>query len=339
MNTGRSHRSISTITGPADRRRSRRDILKLAVAGGAALAATGASRTSPLVNRTAAQEAGSPQPRPQTVLANDVELGYVAAGRGDPVIFVHGSLNDLRSWGLQLGPFAERHRTIAYSRRYHWPNHRAATAGEAYAARLHADDLAGLIEALAVGPAHVVGSSYGALVGLLLAARKPELVRSLVLGEPPLLTWLGQVPDGPAILGAFAASTWEPARQALADGDVEMGVRLFLDGAVGPGTYDQLPSSAQTMMLENAPAMGLETSTPLETYVSAFSRADAAKIERPALLLTGEFSPAVFKTIDDELARHLAGAERVMISRSSHVQHVANPLAYNAAVLDFLATH
>src|SRR5919202_1717127 len=108
---------------------------------------------------------------------NDVDLAYVEQGRGAPVIFVHGSLGDYRSWDAQLAPFAERYRAVPYSRRYHWPNAQPGD-GVAYAAAQHAADLGALIESLGLAPAHVVGSSYGALTTLACAVARPELFRS-----------------------------------------------------------------------------------------------------------------------------------------------------------------
>ena len=146
-------------------------------------------------------------------------------------------------------------------------------------------------------------------MALLVAARQPTRVRSLVVGEPPLLTWLAQPPDGQAILGAFASTTWEPVRQAFARGEADPGVRLFLDGAVGSGAFDQLPPPARTMMLDNALAMRLETQTPLETYISAFSLspADAEGIKPPALVLTVDLTPTMFRRIDVPPDRRRAG--------------------------------
>ena len=56
------------------------------------------------------------------VEVNGARLAYLEAGRGDPLIFVHGSLEDLRIWHRQVEQFAEYYRVIAYSRRYHHPN-------------------------------------------------------------------------------------------------------------------------------------------------------------------------------------------------------------------------
>ncbi|HEX9117868.1 MAG TPA: alpha/beta hydrolase, partial [Anaerolineae bacterium] len=116
------------------------------------------------------------------VEVNGAQLAYEAQGEGEPLVFVHGSLEDYRSWHGQMARFAERFHVVSYSRRYHYPN---APAGDRrdYSAALHAEDLAGLIRALDLGPrVHLVTSSYGGYVSLVMAARHPELVRSMVLG-------------------------------------------------------------------------------------------------------------------------------------------------------------
>src|SRR2546422_5350312 len=80
------------------------------------------------------------------VRVRGTELRFVERGTGIPVVFVHGSLGTLESWGPQIDAFATRFRVIAYSRRYHWPN-AAQPDGQEYSLSLHADDLIGLIEA------------------------------------------------------------------------------------------------------------------------------------------------------------------------------------------------
>ena len=53
---------------------------------------------------------------------NGVDLHYLEIGKGVPVIFVHGGLDDYRMWDAQLEPFSQQYRVIAYSRRYNYPN-------------------------------------------------------------------------------------------------------------------------------------------------------------------------------------------------------------------------
>jgi len=53
---------------------------------------------------------------------NDTRVEIIERGSGDPVLFVHGSASDYRTWRSQLDDFSNQYRAIAYSRRYHWPN-------------------------------------------------------------------------------------------------------------------------------------------------------------------------------------------------------------------------
>ncbi len=274
---------------------------------------------------------------PSTVHVNDVDLAYVELGHGDPVVFVHGSLGDYRTWGGQVPAFSERYRVVAYSRRYHWPNAQPSD-GVAYAIAQHASDLGALIEALDLAPAHVVGSSYGAMTALTCAVMRPAVIRSLVLGEPPLLPWLAQRPDAWALVQTFISTAFEPAGQAFARGEAEGGIRLFLDVVLGVGAYDRLPPAVGAAMLDNAAAMRAETTTPPERYFPGLSTDDVGGLRTPTLLVQGEVSPPMFGLITDALARCLPHAERVTIPAASHSMHGQNPAAYNAAVLAFLDT-
>lgn len=91
-------------------------------------------------------------------------------------------------------------------------------------------------------------------------------------------------------------------------------------------------------MLDNATAMGAETTITPEQYFPALSSDDVARLRMPTLLVQGEVSPPMFGLISDELARCLPHAERVTIPAASHSMHGQNSAAYNGAVLAFLAT-
>src|SRR5947208_8347595 len=125
-----------------------------------------------------------------SVQGPDVTLHYVAVGRGEPVVMVHGGLEDYRAWSAQLAPLASHYRAVAYSRRYNFPNRNETQPS--YSAQVDADDLAMLIGKLHLGRVHLVGHSYGGLAALLFATEHPELVRSLRLSEPPVFPWVEQ---------------------------------------------------------------------------------------------------------------------------------------------------
>ena len=98
-------------------------------------------------SQTAAQNVAAPQTkrRLKKVRVNGVELHYLEKGKGIPVIFVHGGLDDYRMWEAQMEPFAQSYRVIAYSRRYNFPNRNPYIRPD-HSAIIEADDLAALIK-------------------------------------------------------------------------------------------------------------------------------------------------------------------------------------------------
>jgi hypothetical protein len=103
---------------------------------------------------TAQDQAGQSAPARTKVVVNGVELHYFERGQGEPVVFVHGALDDYRAWNAQISPFAEHFRVIAYSRRYNFPNKNAGSPVD-HSAIVEADDLAALLRELHIRKAHL----------------------------------------------------------------------------------------------------------------------------------------------------------------------------------------
>ena len=267
------------------------------------------------------------------VVANGTEFNYIEHGQGSPVILVHGSLNDYRAWGPQMETFSRRYNVIAYSRRYHYPNPWVGD-GKDYSASLHSNDLAALIDALGLGPVGIISHSYGAYASLLLSAGHSELVRALVIGEPPLIPWLEDIPDGSSLGLDFINNVWKPSDQAFQSGDLELGVRIFIDGVSGKGTFSRLPPPVRDMIMDNAPAMAAQTSA--QDQFPSFTCQDAGRIKAPALVLTGQMSPKWLQQISYELKRCISQSALSVIPDASHNMQSGNPKAFNETVLSFL---
>ena len=119
------------------------------------------------------------------VSANGTVLAYVELGQGEPVIFVHGGLQDYRMWLQHLPKFAGRYRAIAYSRRNNYPNETSPDGVPDGAADVHGEDLAAFVRALGLSKVRIVAHSSGAHAALFFAASHPDMVVSLALNEPP----------------------------------------------------------------------------------------------------------------------------------------------------------
>lgn len=119
-----------------------------------------------------------------TIKVNGVELYYKETGSGqEAIVFSHGLLMDHAMFEAQRAAFEGRYRVIAYDHR--GQGNSQVAAGSAAAERLDmdtlAEDAAALIEALNAAPCHFAGLSMGGFIGLRLAARRRELVRTLTL--------------------------------------------------------------------------------------------------------------------------------------------------------------
>jgi pimeloyl-ACP methyl ester carboxylesterase len=263
---------------------------------------------------------------------NGTTLAYRIMGdSGTPVVLVHGSVADQGDWDRQIATFAQTHRVLVYSRRYHPPN-QPVNDDQTYSPMLHAEDLAALLLQLDLAPAHVVGSSYGAYTALVLALEHPELVRSVVLGEPPVMPLLNRTPEGDALRRAYFANVLDPARAAFARGDSIGGLRVFLSG-------EGLVARAGGNLLAHAFELRREMLANREQYMPPLSCADLGALHTGVLLLNGDRSPPVFHAITAELARCLQNDSTATVPGAGHAMHTSNPSYYNQVVLRYLATH
>ena len=159
------------------------------------------------------------------------------------VLFVHGSVvNGDATWAAQR-PLEERFELVI-------PNRRGFPPGPEVEAVDYEDEAAWLDEFLAPGT-HLVGHSYGGVIALFAAARRPELLHSLTVVEPPALA----VARGNAVADAFAARStllWESGPH-----DPETFLRGFLAAVNAPvprgGFSPALLQGARTLMVERYP--------------------------------------------------------------------------------------
>ena len=141
----------------------------------------------------------------KTATVNATTLAYREQGEGEPVVFVHGAVSDLRVWQQQLPTVGRSHRAISYSRRFARPNEDIDPgADDPYPQ--HVEDLAAFLREIGAAPAHLVGNSQGAFISLLVAVQYPDVVRTLVLEEPPVVPLFAKnTPPRPAeMLRLFA---------------------------------------------------------------------------------------------------------------------------------------
>lgn len=276
---------------------------------------------------------------------NGVSLAYREHGRGEPVVFVHGSASDMRTWEHQLQGVGASHRAIVYSRRYARPNE-PIPEGADDPMLPHVDDLVSFMKGVDAAPAHLVGHSWGGFISLLAAIRHPEAVRSLVLMEPPVLSLFVSTPPRPSellrmLLGRprtaiailrFGITAAEPAAKAYRRGDDEAGFEVFARGVLGREAFEGLSSERRAQAWDN---VAVDKAQLLGEGFPPLSDEQVRGVAVPTLLLHGERSPGLFRLLAHRLEELLPNARRVEVPGASHIMHEDNPQVVNEAIAGF----
>jgi pimeloyl-ACP methyl ester carboxylesterase len=264
---------------------------------------------------------------------NGTSLAYDVAGypNADTVVLVHGSWNGRQAWAFVVERLADSFQVVSYDRRGHGESDAPPEAGT-----VHDDvaDLAALIEALGVGPAYVVGNSYGACIALRLAAEQPLAVRAVVAHEPPLLRLLDSTPEHREI----AQPVWKDldvVRERLESDECAGAAEYFVEHvALGPGAWSMLPPEVQQLFIDNA-----------RTYLGELRDPDALTIDvealtsisKPVLVTQGDQSPQFFAPVIEVVASNVSGVRRETIPGAGHVPHVTHPDQYSDIVRRFVS--
>jgi pimeloyl-ACP methyl ester carboxylesterase len=195
---------------------------------------------------------------------------------------------------------------------------------------------------------HVLGNSTGASVALILAKRRPDLVGTLLLEEPPAISiFLPSTPPTlwevfnflisqpwsflPVIM--FAATVISPTMTAFQKGDDEKGLQTFARGILGNEFYAKVSTNRLEQMQVNIkPHAALFLGVGLPQFLEN----DARNISTPTLMITGEKTVSAHQHLNRRLAALIPGAAESVIPHASHLSYEDNPSAVFEAIWAFL---
>jgi len=244
-------------------------------------------------------------------------LSHDRTGSGPAVLLLHSTVCDRRMWDPQVGALAAAGWQVV---RCDLPGF-----GETPAPDRPVDtaaEVAGLLDALGIGPAAVVGSSGGGAVALELAARWPHRVTALAL----LCTASAGLEPGPAL-----RAVWDRENELLDAGDVGAATELMVTTWLGPRADDQTRDLVRRMQ-RHAYEVQLtagdveEVETPYETTA----------VRARTLLVTGAHDLPEFRQVALALAGTLPAARHVELDWAGHLPGLEDPEPVNALLLEFL---
>jgi pimeloyl-ACP methyl ester carboxylesterase len=234
-----------------------------------------------------------------------LSMYYEVAGEGEPVVLVHGTGGSAASWTAQLDLLADWYQVFMPECRGHG---RTADVEGPFTYENFADDIAGFIEALGLGPVRLVGWSNGASVVLRLALRRPDLVSRLVLLSGGVTGPVGQTAAAMALSvepgRSWLAETWRPVYEALSPD--------------GPEHFPVVEEKLNRMWREAAPV----------------AREEIAALPMPLLVMQGDDD-----CVEIAHAAAMAGTARdgrlAVIPGTSHISPMEKPELVNLILLDF----
>jgi len=228
-------------------------------------------------------------------------------GSGDPVILLHGGMCTAETLDGQTSALAERFRVHVPERRAHG---RTADVAGPITYEIMAQDTVAFIEAVGIERAHLVGWSDGALVGLLVALWRPELVGKLVLMSQSV--------------------SWEGARSELSP---------FLGRARKEMVPPQLLQAYEALSPDGPGHLEvvLEKVLTLWNTDPAFPLSDLERVAAPTLVLVADGD--IFVSIEHAAAmqRALPDSQLAVVPGTSHAVPMEKPELVNRLIFDFLA--
>ena len=250
---------------------------------------------------------------------NNVRLYFRSAGKGVPLVLLHGLGSSSRDWENQIPDFARQFRVIAPDFRGFGGSERAG----AYGVEQFAADTWALLDRLHLDTFHLLGYSMGGAVALQMALDRPQRIRKLILSN---------------CLPSFRPDTW--AKRIL------LWSRLFLMSVLGPRRLsssvalklfprpDQAALRARVARRNARNDKGVYVQT-IRALVRWSVRARLDEWKRPVLLLAAEHD--YFSRADlDAFAAALPDAHLRVFPDTRHGLPLEAPLDYNRVVLDFL---
>jgi pimeloyl-ACP methyl ester carboxylesterase len=261
-----------------------------------------------------------------TLDVNGAALRYEERGGGrESVVFAHGLLFDGTMFAAQVEALARRYRCVTFDFRGQGGSE---VTRSGYDVETLTADAAGLIAGLGCAPCHFVGLSMGGFVGLRLALRRPELLRSLALLET------SAEPESAANRRRYRRMAF--VARWLGVGLVVDRVLPILFGA----EFLHDPARADERARWRARLLGVDRVGMARAARGVFGRAgvedELGRIAIPTLVVVGDQDVATPPARAERIHAGIPGARLVVVPGAGHSSPIEQPAAVTAALTRFL---
>jgi pimeloyl-ACP methyl ester carboxylesterase len=254
----------------------------------------------------------------------DIKMGYRVYGSGYPLLMIMGYGSTMNLWesGL-IRQFASRFKVIIFDNR----GMGSTEAGtREFSIEQFADDTSGLMDALGISQAHMLGWSMGSLIAQELAIRRPAKVNKLILYAA--LGDAAMFPPAPEVVRQLTDTSGTPQERGMRYISV-----LFPDSwlrkhgeRIGEIFFRPMGNIPEENVARQAMA--------IETWKGSFERLGG--ILNPSLLITGVEDVLVIPQNAHYLSENIPNAQLVLIENAGHGLMFQYPDAFCEKIISFL---
>ena len=240
---------------------------------------------------------------------NDIQMNYEAKGEGFPLVMIMGLGGNLDWWDPRMiQGLSKRFKTIMIDNR---GAGRTEVSNKEYTIRLFADDTAGLMDALRISKAHVLGISMGGMIAQELALNHPGKVEKLVLCSTLCGGETAVMPSEETLTTLMRGGT-VPSEEERA--------RLTLSICLTKDFMDKNPdyTESMTQRILKAPISPEAFQRQLAAVMSFNTFDRLSGIKAPTLVLCGKRDVLVPAANGSILAKGIPNAKLVALERSAH---------------------
>ncbi len=261
------------------------------------------------------------------VNVNRVNLNYESAGRGNPIVFLHGFSGSTQDWANQAKALSSKYRVIAVDGRGHGKSSAPAKV-EDYSIPIFAEDVFALLKKLDIKKCCLGGHSYGGFTALQFAVEHPEMLAGLVLVDTSS--------ESIARDAGYAQMRQKLNELARTQG---LEAAFEFDAAHNPMRIERFQKHpeqkeiARKKVLNTSVNGYIYTSSVIDRRPSVTSR--LAEIKVPTIIFWGD-EDTPFTNAVKVLKQKIAGAELVTVKGCGHSPHEEAPDVVNKALLKFL---
>ncbi len=248
------------------------------------------------------------------VKAHDIELYFEESGEGDPIIFVHGWMEDYSMWSSQIEYFSREHRVIAYDQRGHG---RSDKPEKGYSMQTLSDDLYSFTQNLNIERFTLTGHSMGGMTAMVFALDHPEKISKLIL------------------IGTDAKST--------------LSLRIMLWTLLHVLPYSTFAEGSDIKYFKPTEKMKKEAAeralrTPRYAAYECFKefcinydiRDRVSGIKMPTLIIVGDKDNLTPIKLSQYMNRQIKGSKLIIIPDSKHMPMIEKPEKVNAIIDEFI---